>query len=113
MLSGAPGRAIPSVDDRGMGRFGKPLRAARVTAALDSVRYLLHLEQLGEPPLQQREWWPVRGSYAAAYLSANARTHQVTPSLCHRTMGFDRGDICLGFVERDAPGPRPGSPPLL
>src|SRR5437588_2345796 len=72
-----------------MGRFGKPLRAARVTAALDSVRYLLHLEQLGEPPLQQREWWPVRGSYAAAYLSANARTHRVTPSLCHRTMGFD------------------------
>jgi mannan endo-1,4-beta-mannosidase len=39
---------------------------------------------------------------------ADARTHQGSPRLCQRAMGFERGGIRVGSVERDAPGAGPG-----
>src|SRR5437660_3878705 len=109
MPSGGPGRQFPSINGGIVGRSGWSLRTARAEIASYAVRHLLHLEQLGEPSLQLREWRPVRRPYPAAHLLTDARTHQGSPRLCQRAMGFERGGIRVGSVERDAPaaGPAP------
>src|SRR5689334_6006125 len=108
MSSGASGRPLPAINGGTVGRFGWSLRTGRAAIASYAVRHLLHLEQLGEPSLQLREWRPVRRPYPAAHLLTDARTHQGSPRLCQRAMGFERGGIRVGSVERDAPGAGPG-----
>ena len=97
----------------GVGRPAAARGRTRDARAADAHGHLFSLGALGPAPLEHRQRRPLHVAHPADGVPGGARLHQGEAAVRHRALGRVGRDLCLGPVERDAPGAGRGPARLL